>query len=107
MVLYKDPQVRKVVFSWSKGMFQSMLIALSAFFVAYLLHKYIKITPGFLLSFETTSLLLGACAVLGISDVVSWSRATPAEKLDKSFLIWTTRAALFFSIITISFWYLG
>lgn len=100
-----DQNVRKVLKSWSIGATQSVSIAFGAFLLAYLLNAFSRVNPAYLLSLEVLSLVLAASTVLGVSDVVSWSRVTPAEQLEKRLLHWMTRATLFFSTLTFSLWY--
>lgn len=103
MSSFDDPNVKKVVRSWSNGITQSLLITVCAFFLAMCIFR--NINPVFVFSLETISLILGAGTVLGVSGMVTWSGTTPAERLDKSLLKWLTRSALFFSSLTISIWY--
>jgi hypothetical protein len=105
MSALNDPSVKKVIKSWSAGTAQSTGIALGAILLACLLNTFSKVSPVYLFSLEVLSLVLAASTVFGTSDVISWSRVTPAEQLEKRLLHWMTRATLFFSTLTFSLWY--
>jgi len=105
MSVLDSPSVKKVIKSWSSRIAQSASIALGAFLLACWLNTFSEVNPVYLFSLEVFSLVLATSTVLGASGVVSWSGVTPAERLEKRFLYWMTRATLFFSTLTFSLWY--